>query len=154
MTSRGWDSKDIIRSAFITPAGNCFLRMHKRISDCFLKCPIVLQVPVTNQLKLVSSAPSMYISVTDPTTPCLWGTGEQWQEKWDPIERDLWGWQENPCDLSLETALTAPLCKHPEFQQFKVEEKTKRKWRKWVSSCLWFGLHLLCNSVHQNIYFR
>lgn len=97
MTKRGWESKDIIRSAFITPAGNCFLRTLKKRTYCFLKCPITLQVPVTNHMKLVSPARSLavVISTTDPTAPCPWGTWEQWQEKWEPVERDLWGWEEN-----------------------------------------------------------
>jgi len=72
MTRRGWDSEDIIRSAFITPAGNCFLRTHKKRSNCFLESPIAPQVPVANHLKLVSPfwSLAMFISTTDPTTPC------------------------------------------------------------------------------------
>lgn len=127
MTRRGWDSQDIIRNAFITPAGNCFLRTHKKGIDCFLECLITLQVPLTNHKELGSPALSLavFISMMHPTAPCPWGTWEQWQEKWDPIERDLWAWEANACSGSLAPALRAALWTAGTWAICKVEKKRK-----------------------------
>lgn len=122
------ETEDIIRGAFITPAGNCFLRTHKKRNYCLLKCSTVLHVWATNAAKRVVPVP-----MRDPTGPlCPWG------DKWGQIraarakkKKSHWekfmGLQGKPLQSPECSALPSELLKPATCRVTQQRKRWKRK---------------------------